>query len=879
MFCCCCSNMVFAQTNSLKGKVINDNNNPVSFATIILRAAKDSTVVKYTSSDESGKYQIIGIANGQYRVEARCIGYLAEITNVWFFGNNDLETDFILKEDAVKIDEAKITAHYKGFEIIGDTIRYDPRAYTDGSEITLGDMMNKLPGIEVDKSGRIKAQGKNVETVLIEGRDLFSHNTQMATQNLPASIADKVEIVNNYSEYSILSGFQSHEKTAVNVKVNDSFWGKINGNLSIAGGIRDKFSTKNNIISLFPKMMSSVTLSANNTGESLLDFMDYLKMKGGLNEFINNTDIFSFEFDETETALLQPDISSIYSNINALTSVNLSAQPSKKLKINSYGLLNLSKLRAETEKKYTYFDTNENYFNIEKTKKHNIIGSVFLKLAYDFSEKTNYNYQGKFDDAFIKSNADVKNIDFYVFDKNNKKSLTTSHVFTMLKKIKENVLTANASFSYKTSPAYYDFRTDSLLLPVPLTETDNMFYGLQESTAKNVNTTLNFSYLYRFNKQYFMHIGLGTSYTHNAFISHIYENIPTLNKKLLTDDNFSNNIFINLFDQSLNLKFIKNKGTFGFKIGGALRNIISKDNVNILADNNKIIFEPQIEFSFVPEHSQRLTISYSKNISSLSVGNLISKIYLNDYSNYVYGNNITDLYYVKHRISSLLIIVNQFRNLQLIANISYESNKNTTTKDYFRAGLTNEIKTVTSPERQTFFAMSSFSKKFLFAPINLKIEVNYQQNKYPYFINGNKTKYRSYSPSANIGIESSYKQGFNGYVYANFSQSYYKTTISNKQYAQRYTGKISFMKNSFYISTSFGYEINNVGKITQNFYYCDANVRYTFNKKYGIELTGSDMLHLSDKRWREISHIENVIVENYLYRIPGYIMLKLNMKI
>jgi hypothetical protein len=871
--------VIFAQTNKLKGKIINDSNNPVSFATITLRTTKDSAVVKYTSSDEAGKYQINGIQNGQYSVEARCIGYSAESTNVWFFGNNDLETDFILKEEAEKINEAKITANYKGFEIIGDTIRYDPRAYTDGSEITLGDMMNKLPGIEVDKSGRIKAQGKNVETVLIEGRDLFSGNTQIATQNLPANIADKVEVVTNYSEYSILRGFQSHEKTAVNVKVNDSFLGKITGNLSVSGGVKDKYSTKNNIISLFPKIMSSVTLSANNTGESLLDFMDYLKMKGGLNEFINNTDVFSFEFDETETALLQPDISNVYSNTNALTSVNLSSQPNKKIKINSYGLLNLSKLRADKEKRYTFFDTNENYFNFEKTKKYNIIGSVFLKLAYDFSEKTNYSYQGKFDDTFVKFNTDVKNIDFYVFDKNSKKSLNTSHAFTMLKKINENVLTANASFSYKMSPAYYDFRTDSLLLPIPFTETGNMFYGLQESATKNVNTTLDFSYLHRFNEQYFMRITLGAGYMYNVFTSCIYDKIPNSNKKLLADDNLSNNIFFNRFDQSLNLKFIKNKGVFGFKIGGALRNITSKDNVNILADNNKIIFEPQIEFSFVPKHSQRLTISYSKNISSLSAGNLISSIYLNDYSNYMYGNNVTDLYYVKHRISSLLIIVNQFRNLQLITNISYETNKNTTTKDYFRAGLTNEVKTVTSPEKQTFFAMSSFSKKFLFAPINFRIEINYQQNKYLYFINSNKIKYRSYSPSANIGIESGYKQGFNGSVYANFSQSYYKTTVSNKQDIQRYTGKISFAKNRFYISTSVGYENNNAGKITQNFYYWDANVRYKFNEKYGIELTGSDMLHLSNKRWREISHIENVIVENYLYRIPGYIMLKFNMKI
>ncbi|MDR3286592.1 MAG: carboxypeptidase-like regulatory domain-containing protein [Prevotellaceae bacterium] len=538
----CSTTTIFAQTNSIKGKISTDDNEPVSFATITLRTIKDSTVIKYTLSDETGKYQINEIKNGQYNVEIRCMGYAAQNVNVGFFGNNNLEIDFILERESIKIEEAKVTANYKGFEIVGDTIRYDPRAYTDGSEKTLGDMMNKLPGIEVDETGRIKAQGKNVETVLIEGRDLFTGNTQIATQNLPASIADKVEVVNNYSEYNILSGFQSHEKTAINLKVNDKFWGKITGNLSAAGGIENKFYTKNNVISLLPKIMTSVTLSANNTGESLLNFIDYLKMKGGLNEFLNNTDMFSFEFDETETALLQPKISNIYRNDNTLTIINLSAQPSKKFKINSYGLLNLSKSKAEDENSYTYFDTNESYSNKTKTKTRNIIGSAFVKLTYDVSEKTSYNYQGKFDDTFIKSNTDINNIDFYTLAESTKKSLNTSHSLTALKKIREHVLTANIGLSYKTTPIYYDFQTDSLLLPLPLSKINNIFYGLQESTTKIINTNIDLSYLHRFNESYFMRIGLGTNYMKNTFTSYICENIPN-DKELLTDNNLLTDIF------------------------------------------------------------------------------------------------------------------------------------------------------------------------------------------------------------------------------------------------------------------------------------------------------------------------------------------------
>ncbi|MDR2127132.1 MAG: hypothetical protein LBP63_09920 [Prevotellaceae bacterium] len=86
---------------------------------------------------------------------------------------------------------------------------------------------------------------------------------------------NNLEIVNTYSEYNILDGFQSHEKTAVNLKINKNFWGKITGNLSISDGVKDKYHTQNNIISLLPKTMASVTLSRNNTGESLLNFTNF----------------------------------------------------------------------------------------------------------------------------------------------------------------------------------------------------------------------------------------------------------------------------------------------------------------------------------------------------------------------------------------------------------------------------------------------------------------------------------------------------------------------------------------------------------------------------------------------------------------------------
>ncbi|MDR1347960.1 MAG: hypothetical protein LBJ63_05965 [Prevotellaceae bacterium] len=95
-----------------------------------------------------------------------------------------------------------------------------------------------------------------------------------------------------------------------------------------------------------------------------------------------------------------------------------------------------------------------------------------------------------------------------------------------------------------------------------------------------------------------------------------------------------------------------------------------------------------------------------------------------------------------------------------------------------------------------------------------------------------------------------------------------------------YTGKISFRKAGFYISTSLDYEHNDARKIMQHFYYWNADIRYSFaNRKYELQLLGNDMLHTSDKRWREITYTDNAMIESFMRRIPGSIILKFNMKI
>ncbi|MDR1347961.1 MAG: carboxypeptidase-like regulatory domain-containing protein [Prevotellaceae bacterium] len=784
-FICCTGG--FAQTNSIKGRITNEKNEPAGLATVLLLSAKDSSVVKYTTSDNSGAYALSQISNGQYLVEVRYVGYSTQRTKIGVFGNNSLDVNFKLEEEITTLEAAKIKANYSGIEFSGDTVRYNPLAYTDGSEVTLGEMMNKLPGINVTESGKVTAQGKDVDAILIEGRDLFSGNTQVPLQNLPANIAEKVEVVNNYSEYDIMKGFQSYEKTAINVKVNKGFWEKISGNISLAGGVQNKYYTKNNIIRLMPKFMASLTFSGNNLGENLLEFDDYIKMKGGLNEFSTGSNSFSFTFDETDMMLISPASANTYSSTNNLGILNISAQPSEKLKINTYGLFNMSKFKDQDESQYTYFSANgdEHYAKSTKGVKRNRMGSGFLKLSYNPSTTLNYIYQGIFTDALAKSASEIDNIDLFTLSQNRREALNTTHNFTAIKKIKDNVFTANMNVAYKDTPAEYGFRTDSLLLPLTVAAYNDLFYVLQEKNTRQKTASVDLSYLYKLNSSYFMKFALGANYTRNSFESFIYENYPDRERKLIDDAHFINDSYFGHFNQTFNANITKNQGIFRFKAGLTLRNMIFYTITGISENKNKTVAEPELEISIIPKQSRRFSVSYQKSTSMTSVTDLISNMYINSFDSYVNGSGITKLFANRHAVSTTFSDFNQFYNTQFFATLRYGKTDMSASKDYYRTGSLNEMRTVSTPSRYDIWGTSSFSKKFLFAPISTGISVTYRQNTYSYFSAGSEINAKTYSTSANFGVSSNYKEGFNFELNAAFSRNHYKTVVANKQDIQR----------------------------------------------------------------------------------------------
>jgi len=182
------------------------------------------------------------------------------------------------KEDITNLEEVFVVAKEKPFKIKKDTVVYKVEAFKKGDERKVEDIIKQLPGIEVNEdSGEIRYKGKSVQTVMLEGDNLFGFNYTLGTRNINVDIIDQIEAIDNYSENPLLKGIEADGKVALNLKLKNSHI-DFSGNADAGSGTFEAEDTayflNANILGITKKYKSFSTLAYNNIGVNNTPF-DY----------------------------------------------------------------------------------------------------------------------------------------------------------------------------------------------------------------------------------------------------------------------------------------------------------------------------------------------------------------------------------------------------------------------------------------------------------------------------------------------------------------------------------------------------------------------------------------------------------------------------
>ena len=214
---------VFAQPQSLHGKVVDEFGNPISYVSAALLDPKDSTLAYFGISDSGGSFDIKNVAPGNYLLQLAFIGYKTQFISllVPLTNGNDLGA-FAMQTNPLVLDGVEVKAERVPLQFKGDTVEYNAGAYKTQPDASVEDLLKKLPGVQVDQAGNIKAQGEKVNQVLVDGKEFFSNDPKVAIKNLPADAIHKVQVFDKQSDEADFTGIDdgSRSKT-INLLLKD----------------------------------------------------------------------------------------------------------------------------------------------------------------------------------------------------------------------------------------------------------------------------------------------------------------------------------------------------------------------------------------------------------------------------------------------------------------------------------------------------------------------------------------------------------------------------------------------------------------------------------------------------------------------------------
>ncbi|MEP6746739.1 MAG: TonB-dependent receptor [Bacteroidota bacterium] len=271
---------------SIKG-IVKDTGSgqPMAGATITILLAKDSSLINFSRTNSNGFFTIRNLEKGSYRLLVTYVGF-HNINRSFFITEMLPDIDFgtlIISNNNTVLDEVTITQEKPPVLIRNDTLEFNAGSFKTKPNAVVEDLLKKLPGMQVDKDGKIKSNGEEVKKVLVDGKEFFGNDPKMATKNLPADAIDKVQVFDRKSDQSRFTGFDdgNSEKT-INLTIKPDRKNGVFGKATAGGGDKGRHEGNFNVNSFSGERQVSAIGMVNNTNKQGFSFLDILNFTGGL---------------------------------------------------------------------------------------------------------------------------------------------------------------------------------------------------------------------------------------------------------------------------------------------------------------------------------------------------------------------------------------------------------------------------------------------------------------------------------------------------------------------------------------------------------------------------------------------------------------------
>lgn len=309
--------ITFAQSG-IEGKVVDSAaNTGLQGASVRLLSHRDSLIDHRTSTEE-GRFQLKQVPPGNYRLQVNFLGYRPVYSDIRIQpGTAPPPITIQLLPEYRTLEEVAILAAPPMAVLKGDTTEFDAAAFSTEPYADADALVMQIPGVEIDEEGRVKAQGEDVQRIIVDGKEFFSSDPRIALKTIPADIISKIQLIDEKSEQAQFTGFDDGQRRKViNIVTRpdrrkgyfgraaggygDSERYNTGGNLNIFNGDRriTVFALSNNVNLSDFSMASIAGGDEASEGRNNRGGRNRSSPAGGNGRGINNTSSISLNFND-----------------------------------------------------------------------------------------------------------------------------------------------------------------------------------------------------------------------------------------------------------------------------------------------------------------------------------------------------------------------------------------------------------------------------------------------------------------------------------------------------------------------------------------------------------------------------------------------------
>lgn len=872
---------VTAQNVTLKGVVKDSLGSPLELANIIATRAVDGAMENYAIADSKGEFRISLPEKKVYLFTISYLGMKPLSREIDLTGQPDpKDLEFILFPDENQLDGVELK-YEMPVVVRGDTIVYNTGSFTNGTERKLGDVLKKLPGIQVNEDGEIEVEGKKVSKVMVEGKDFFDGDSKLATKNIPADALNKVEVLRNYNEVNQMRGLgNDQDNVAINIKLKEgkkNFWfGEVEGGLGEGEGLRYLGSSK--LFYYSTNTSLNFIGNANNTGDVPFTFRDYINFTGGFRNF-NSGGGTSFNTNDGGLGFLITQNDRANELITRFGAANFTHTISKSWNMSGFSIYSDNRVDLLQQSMRNFLQTNATEFSSSDSDQRNRLGMAKFSTTY----KPSARFQMDHDLLLKKSRQEELTNVISIFNENG------NEVINPIAEVKENepfsvhqnlnmYYTAGAKnifagylrHLFQEEDPFYNAisRVQPFTNILPLSTGEDAFNINQKKNVMTNKLDARLDYYHIINNLSNININIGSTLSRQQFDSYIFQLLDNGTTNLFENRNLVNDVEYNFRDLFVGARYKIKKGIFTFTPGLTLHNyeVETLQQGQTTAQNTTLLL-PNFFTIAQFRQSESLQFNYQMTADFTDVNNFAEAYVFNNYNRLFRGNrNLENAIYHTASLNYYNFSMYNFTNIN--AGINYNRRINPIRNSTVIENI-NQVNTVINSNfpDETWSGNARYQKTFRRWKANL--ESSLSLSNFNVIVNGLEQQSRSFTQHYQGSAETNFRNAPNFEVgYSRSTNMYNNAGVENTFYTDRPFANVEliFLKSFTFTADYSYYNYRNRENTIENQYgFLNASLFYRKpESKWEFKLNATNLLNVDSINRDSFNELFNITTEYFV---------------